>query len=115
MIETATISRTPFSAPTRCRLRAAVVKNSAAGGEGRTFAATQRLVSRSNPPMATQTNSGDGFQSGRLIPGAALPPTRVLAAELGISRMAVVDAYANLKTDGYLEARVGAGTRVRPA
>ena len=93
--------------------------------------------------MATQTNSGDGFpsdllvdvhdgsgrgirqrleealrsgiQSGRLIPGAALPPTRVLAAELGISRTAVVDAYANLKTDGYLEARVGAGTRVRPA
>jgi GntR family transcriptional regulator / MocR family aminotransferase len=55
-----------------------------------------------------------GIQAGRLIPGAALPPTRVLAAELGISRSVVVEAYANLRTDGYLEARIGSGTRVRP-
>jgi GntR family transcriptional regulator / MocR family aminotransferase len=52
-------------------------------------------------------------QSRRLVPGAALPPTRVLAAELGISRSVVVAAYANLRADGYLEARQGAGTRVR--
>ncbi|MFL5850306.1 MAG: GntR family transcriptional regulator [Solirubrobacteraceae bacterium] len=55
-----------------------------------------------------------GIQAGRLMPGAPLPPTRVLAAELGISRSVVVEAYANLRTDGYLEARTGAGTRVRP-
>lgn len=53
------------------------------------------------------------IQSRRLVAGAALPPTRVLAAELGISRSVVVAAYANLAADGYLEARQGAGTRVR--
>jgi GntR family transcriptional regulator/MocR family aminotransferase len=37
----------------------------------------------------------------------------VLAAELGISRSVVVETYANLTADGYLEARQGAGTRVR--
>jgi len=55
-----------------------------------------------------------GIQAGRLMPGVPVPPTRVLAAELGISRSVVVEAYANLRTDGYLEARIGAGTRVRP-
>jgi GntR family transcriptional regulator / MocR family aminotransferase len=49
-----------------------------------------------------------------LVPGAAVPPTPVLAAELGISRSVVVDAYDNLAADGYLEARQGSGTRVRP-
>ena len=53
------------------------------------------------------------IQSRRLVAGAVLPPTRVLAAELGISRSVVVAAYANLAADGYLEARQGAGTRVR--
>lgn len=52
-------------------------------------------------------------QSRRLLPGTALPPTRVLAAELGVSRSVVVEAYGNLAADGYLEARQGAGTRVR--
>jgi GntR family transcriptional regulator/MocR family aminotransferase len=53
------------------------------------------------------------IQSRRLVAGTTLPPTRVLAAELGISRSVVVAAYANLSADGYLEARQGAGTRVR--
>jgi GntR family transcriptional regulator/MocR family aminotransferase len=54
-----------------------------------------------------------GIQGGQLVAGAALPPSRVLAAELGISRSVVVEAYGNLAADGYLEARRGAGTRVR--
>ena len=53
------------------------------------------------------------IQRGRLAPGTLLPPSRVLAAELGISRSVVVEAYANLGADGYVEARQGAGTRVR--
>src|SRR5215207_9137043 len=53
------------------------------------------------------------IQDRRLVAGTTLPPTRVLAAELGISRSVVVAAYANLTADGYLEARQGAGTRVR--
>ena len=53
------------------------------------------------------------IQDRRLVAGAALPPTRVLAAQLGLSRSVVVEAYGNLAADGYLEARQGAGTRVR--
>jgi len=53
------------------------------------------------------------IQDRRLVAGAALPPTRVLATELGISRSVVVEAYGNLAADGYLESRQGAGTRVR--
>ena len=53
------------------------------------------------------------IQDGRLAPGSALPASRVLAAELAISRSAVTEAYGNLQAAGYLEARRGAGTRVR--
>ena len=60
------------------------------------------------------------IQAGRLAGGAAVPPSRVLAAELGVSRTTVLRAYGNLVADGYLEARRGSGTesagipRVRP-
>jgi GntR family transcriptional regulator / MocR family aminotransferase len=52
--------------------------------------------------------------SGRLLPGTRLPPSRVLAAELGMSRSVVVRAFTELIADGYLDARQGAGTFVRP-
>jgi GntR family transcriptional regulator/MocR family aminotransferase len=48
-----------------------------------------------------------------LAPGTVLPPSRVLAAELGLSRSLVVGAYEQLVIEGYLEARQGSGTRVR--
>ena len=54
------------------------------------------------------------IQDGRLAPGTALPPSRTLAQELGVSRTVVVEAYGHLVADGYLEARQGSGTRVRP-
>jgi GntR family transcriptional regulator / MocR family aminotransferase len=50
---------------------------------------------------------------GSLRPGTALPPSRVLAAELDVSRSLVVGAYEQLVIEGYLEARQGSGTRVR--
>lgn len=50
---------------------------------------------------------------GSLPPGTALPPSRVLAAELDVSRSLVVGAYEQLIIEGYLEARQGSGTRVR--
>lgn len=50
---------------------------------------------------------------GSLPPGTALPPSRVLAAELEVSRSLVVGAYEQLTAEGYLEARRGSGTRVR--
>lgn len=51
-------------------------------------------------------------RAGTLSPGTALPSTRLLAADLGLSRGVVVDAYAQLTAEGYLEARGGSATRV---
>jgi GntR family transcriptional regulator/MocR family aminotransferase len=53
------------------------------------------------------------IRSGRLETGATLPPSRALAVDLGCSRWAVTEAYAQLTAEGYLEARPGSGTRVR--
>jgi GntR family transcriptional regulator / MocR family aminotransferase len=47
-----------------------------------------------------------------LRPGEQIPSTRTLAAELKISRIPVLTAYAQLLAEGYFEARVGAGTFV---
>ena len=44
----------------------------------------------------------EGVRSGSLKAGTSLPSTRVLAAELGISRGLVVAAYAQLGAEGYL-------------
>jgi GntR family transcriptional regulator/MocR family aminotransferase len=57
---------------------------------------------------------------GRLPPGHRLPATRALAADLGLARNSVATAYERLAAEGYLEARVGAGTfvaavRARPS
>jgi GntR family transcriptional regulator/MocR family aminotransferase len=52
---------------------------------------------------------------GALAPGARLPSTRTLAAELGVSRNTVVAAIEELAAEGYVEARVGAGTFVAAA
>lgn len=48
----------------------------------------------------------------RLQPGQQIPSTRVLAGELGISRLPVLGAYAQLIAEGYIESRSGAGTFV---
>jgi GntR family transcriptional regulator/MocR family aminotransferase len=49
---------------------------------------------------------------GRLAPGTRLPPTRGLAADLGVSRATVAEVYEQLLAEGWLRARVGAGTWV---
>ncbi|MGW0612947.1 MocR-like pyridoxine biosynthesis transcription factor PdxR [Streptomyces sp. NPDC002788] len=51
-------------------------------------------------------------RSGRLAPGSRLPSSRALAADLGIARNTVADAYADLVAEGWLTARQGSGTRV---
>jgi GntR family transcriptional regulator/MocR family aminotransferase len=99
-------------------------------------------MSRSNSVNSEQTNSPAGFssdlllaldrsgrsdplsrqlqrqlrraiQQGRIAPSTLLPPTRLLAQDLGVARSVVVDAYAQLTADGYLDTRQGSGTRVR--
>ncbi|MEV7614616.1 PLP-dependent aminotransferase family protein [Streptomyces sp. NPDC089799] len=54
----------------------------------------------------------EAVRSGRLAGGTRLPPYRALAADLGIARGAVADAYAELVAEGWLTARQGSGTRV---
>ncbi|WP_411120783.1 PLP-dependent aminotransferase family protein [Streptomyces sp. x-19] len=51
-------------------------------------------------------------RSGRLTPGTRLPSSRSLAADLGIARNTVADAYAELVAEGWLRARQGSGTEV---
>jgi GntR family transcriptional regulator / MocR family aminotransferase len=54
----------------------------------------------------------DAVRSGRLAQGTALPSSRTLAADLGIARNTVVDAYGQLVAEGWLAARHGSGTWV---
>ena len=50
--------------------------------------------------------------AGALRPGAMVPSTRDLAADLGVSRPLVMEAYAQLAAEGYLALRQGAAPRV---
>ncbi len=54
----------------------------------------------------------EAVRTGRLAPGTRLPPSRSLAADLGIARNTVADAYSELVAEGWLTARQGSGTRV---
>ncbi|MFB8115149.1 PLP-dependent aminotransferase family protein [Streptomyces sp. NPDC055962] len=54
----------------------------------------------------------EAVRTGRLTPGTRLPSSRTLAADLGIARNTVADAYAELVAEGWLTARQGSGTRV---
>jgi DNA-binding transcriptional MocR family regulator len=50
--------------------------------------------------------------SGGLSPGSRLPPTRDLARQLKVSRITVVNAYADLAAEGLISSHVGRGTFV---
>ena len=54
----------------------------------------------------------DSIRAGRLRQGSALPPTRAIAANLGVSRGVVVEAYQQLVAEGYLTSRTGGYTQV---
>jgi GntR family transcriptional regulator/MocR family aminotransferase len=49
---------------------------------------------------------------GTLAPGVRLPATRGLAADLGVSRNTVLNAYDQLLAEGYLEGKLGSGSYV---
>ncbi|GAT69645.1 gntR family transcriptional regulator [Planomonospora sphaerica] len=57
----------------------------------------------------------EAVRQGRLAAGVRLPASRELARDLGLSRGVVVEAYEQLVAEGFLVAKVGAGTRVAPA
>ena len=56
----------------------------------------------------------DRMLGGMLPEGRKLPATRELARELGVSRLTVVEAYEQLAAEGYVVAKVGAGSFVAP-
>lgn len=51
-------------------------------------------------------------RTGRLPAGLRLPSSRALAADLGIARNTVAEAYSQLVAEGWLVAAQGSGTRV---
>jgi GntR family transcriptional regulator / MocR family aminotransferase len=57
----------------------------------------------------------EAVQTGRLAAGTRLPSSRALAADLGIARNTVAEAYGQLVAEGWLISRQGSGTRVADA
>ena len=73
-----------------------------------------RLDASSEIPLFQQLYSDirDSILGGRLPPGSRLPSSRILSVDLGVSRTTVLTAFEQLTAEGYLEGRVGSGTRV---
>lgn len=74
------------------------------------------LVRGSAIPLSVQL--GDwlraAMRAGALAAGERLPSSRGLAAQLGVSRTVVTEAYQQLYAEGWLEGRHGSGTFVAP-
>lgn len=56
----------------------------------------------------------EAILSGSLSPGQRLASTRALAAQMGIARNTVLQAYARLEVEGYLKTERGSGHYVSP-
>ena len=54
----------------------------------------------------------DAIERGELPPLTRLPSTRKLAKQLGVNRVTVVTAYAELAAEGYISSQVGRGSFV---
>jgi GntR family transcriptional regulator/MocR family aminotransferase len=69
---------------------------------------------KDSSPLYKQVYEGyrQAIVNGNLRAGQRVPSTRVLAEELGISRVPVLGAYAQLLSEGYFESRTGSGTIV---
>lgn len=57
----------------------------------------------------------ESILNGALVPGTRLPSSRSLAHDLGVSRITVDAAYAELEADGLVALRQGSGTYVLPS
>lgn len=71
-------------------------------------------LTRGAGPLHRQLEDGlrAAVADGRLPAGEPLPATRILAADLGVSRGVVVEAYAQLVAEAVLQTVPGGGTRV---
>ncbi|MEU3850952.1 PLP-dependent aminotransferase family protein [Streptomyces sp. NPDC029554] len=93
--------------------------HSAPGGDAAS-AAWELLLPAAAAPARTrgrylQAALREAVRSGRLAPGTRLPSSRDLAADLGVSRGLVTEAYEQLTAEGYLRSGRGAGTWVGAA
>ncbi|SEE19458.1 GntR family transcriptional regulator / MocR family aminotransferase [Streptomyces sp. 2131.1] len=91
--------------------------NSPAGGRASVSAAWELLLPVASAPArgrgrALQTALREAVRSGRLAPGTRLPASRELAADLGVSRGLVTEAYEQLTAESYLRSGRGSGTWV---
>ncbi|GIH19822.1 MocR-like pyridoxine biosynthesis transcription factor PdxR [Rugosimonospora africana] len=64
------------------------------------------------PGRSLESALRDSIRTGRLRAGSRLPGSRSLAADLGLARGTVVQAYAQLVAEGWLVSAPGSGTRV---
>ncbi|RPF31764.1 PLP-dependent aminotransferase family protein [Streptomyces sp. TLI_185] len=80
-------------------------------------AAWELLLPAAAAPARTRGRSlqaalREAVRTGRLAPGTRLPSSRDLAADLGVSRGLITEAYEQLTAEGYLRSGRGAGTWV---
>ncbi len=69
-------------------------------------------LSGTRPRAGLESALREAVRSGRLAAGTALPSSRALAADLGLARNTVAEAYGQLVAEGWLAARHGSGTWV---
>ncbi|MFG2659502.1 PLP-dependent aminotransferase family protein [Streptomyces sp. NPDC048425] len=87
------------------------------GGAQQPSAAWELLLPAASAPARArgrglQAALRDAVRSGRLAPGTRMPSSRDLAADLGVSRGLITEAYEQLTAEGYLRSGRGAGTWV---
>lgn len=75
------------------------------------------LDRQSDVPLYQQieTYLRQGILSGSLAAETRLPASRQLAQDLGVNRLTVENAYAELEVEGLIYSRMGSGTYVLPA
>src|SRR5580658_9160893 len=72
------------------------------------------LDASSNVPLHRQLYEGlrGAIISAQVAPGTRLPSSRELAEALGVSRSTIISSFAQLHSEGYLQATTGSGTFV---
>ncbi len=115
MAETWAISEEPGGPPGAGDPGRRAALASAAEGSGRASAAGLDLhldLTGSRVRASLEAALRDAVRGGRLLPGTRLPSSRALAADLGIARNTVAEAYGQLVAEGWLAAGQGSGTWV---
>src|ERR1700683_5456921 len=74
------------------------------------------LSSKTNDPRPSYQQVADGVKEliaqGKLAEGAALPPVRQLAADLGVNLNTIATSYRELQKDGLIVVKHGSGSVV---